>query len=392
MFRRKSNNQKNFTQRNRVRLVRGGKEYFALMVKMIDEARYCIHLQYYIYVEDETGIMVTDALKRAAARGVLVYLHIDAYASKKFSRAFRAGIEEAGIRFKRFQPLLKSRHFYFGRRMHHKVFVVDSLYSLVGGINIADHYNDTNDGAAWLDMAVHCEGEVSVLLHRICRTMWRTGLADDNIPEGMIEEFCQSIPKKEQREMTVSRNDWVKKKSEVWRNYASMFNHSQKEILIMCSYFLPGWAFRRQLSRAVRRGVKIRVILAGISDVMVAKHAERFLYDWLLRRKIAIYEYQETVLHAKVAMCDDEWSTVGSFNVNNISTYASLELNVDIKSPEFAGELKEQLEEIIKTGCKNITEDNYKSSRNIFKIFWQRLCYMFVNGMLKLFTFYFKQE
>jgi cardiolipin synthase len=276
--------------------------------------------------------------------------------------------------------------------MHHKVFVVDSLYSLVGGINISNNYNDTEEAPAWLDMAVHCEGEVSAMLHDTCRRMWGKKIPADNIPPGTPEKFYKTIPKEEQRQVAVSRNDWVKKKSEIWRNYANMFNHSQKEILIMCSYFLPGWAFRKQLSRAVKRGVKIRVILAGVSDIMVAKHAERFLYDWMLRNKISIYEYQETVLHAKVAMYDNEWSTVGSFNVNNISTYASLELNVDVKDPVFAGELKKKLKEIIATGCKKITEENYKSSTNIFKILWQRLCYTFVNGMLKVFTFYFRQE
>ncbi len=392
MFRRKSNNEKKYTQHNRVRLVRGGEEYFTLLLNMIAEAKYCIHLQYYIYLEDETGIEVTEALKKAAARGVLVYLHIDAYASKKFSKGFMAGITGSGIRFKRFNPLLKNRNFYFGRRMHHKVVVVDGLYSLVGGINISNNYNDTREGPAWLDMAVHCEGEVSVELHTICRDMWGRKIAADNIPAHANEKFYKSIPEKQWRMVDVSRNDWVKKKSEVWKNYAYMFNHAQKEILIMCSYFLPGWAFRKQLAKAVKRGVKIRVILAGTSDIMVAKHAERFLYDWMLRNKVEIYEYQETVLHAKVAMFDNKWSTVGSFNVNNISAYASLELNLDVKNPVFAVELKHKLEEIMASGCKKITEENYKSSTNLLKIFWQRLCYMFVNGMLNLFTFYFKQE
>jgi cardiolipin synthase len=391
MFRRKANNKGNYTEINRVRLVRGGRDYFTLLLKLIDEARYCIHLQYYIYLEDETGIMVTEALKKAAARGVLVYLHIDAYASKKFSKEFMAGILESGIRFKRFEPLLKSKRFYFGRRMHHKVFVADSIYSLVGGINISDHYNDTEDSPAWLDMAIFCEGEVSVMLHGICRKMWGSKIPRDNIPAGSAEAFCKTIPKEERRQVAVSRNDWVKKKSEVWRNYARMFMTSQKEIWIMCSYFLPGWAFRKQLTKAVRRGVKINVILAGTSDIMIAKHAERFLYDWLLRRKITIYEYQESVLHAKVAQYDGEWATVGSFNVNNISTYASLELNVDVKDKSFALGLKTTMEKIA-SGCKKITEDNYRSSTNLLKIFWQRCCYAFVNIMLRVFTFYFRQE
>jgi cardiolipin synthase A/B len=392
MFRRKANNRGNYTQHNRVRLVKGGHEYFSLLLKLIADAKYCIDLQYYIYLEDETGILVTEALKKAAARGVIVYLHIDAYASKRFSKDFLAGLKEAGVHFKRFEPLLKSRRFYFGRRLHHKVFVADGLYSLVGGINISDHYNDLPGKPAWLDMAIYCEGEASMMLHRICRTMWGKKILRDNIPEDNKEKFYATIPKGEQRMVAVSRNDWVKKKSEVWRNYAYMFNHAEKEIWIMCSYFLPGWAFRRQLSRAVKRGVKVKVILAGTSDIMVAKHAERFLYDWMLRRNIGIYEYQRTVLHAKVAAYDNEWATVGSFNVNNISTYASLELNVDIKHPEFVNDLKNTISEIIENDSEHITAENYKRSTNIFRKLWQRLCYGFINITLRVFTFYFKQE
>lgn len=391
MLRRKSNNKGNYTEHNRVRIIRGGKEYFDLLIKLIGEARHVIHLQYYIFLEDHTGTMVTEALKKAAQRGVLVYLHIDAYASKKFTKEFMDAIVAAGIQFKRFEPLLTSRRFYFSRRMHHKVFVADGVHSLVGGINISDNYNDT-DVPAWLDMALYTEGETSIMLHSICRKMWGSKIPKDNISLETKEKFFKAIPKEECRMIAVSRNDWVMRKSEIWRNYAAMFNHSQKEVTIMCSYFLPGQAFRKQISKAVKRGVKFRLILAGMSDIMVAKHAERFLYDWLLRRNIEIYEYQESVLHAKVATYDMEWSTVGSFNVNNISSFASLELNVDVKSEIFAEDLGKKLDEIIVKGCKKISEENYKASTNILRIFWQRMCYSFVNLMLRIFTFYFRQE
>lgn len=391
IFRRKSNNKGNYTERNRVRIIRGGKEYFELLINLIGEARHVIHLQYYIFLEDQTGTMVTEALKKAAERGVLVYMHIDAYASKKFSKDFMNGIFASGIKFKRFEPLLTSRRFYFGRRMHHKVFVADGVHSLVGGINISDNYNDTGV-PAWLDMAVYTEGETSIMLHSICRKMWGSKIPNDNISLETKEDFLHSLPKEEYRAIAVSRNDWVMRKNEIWRNYARMFNHSQKEVTIMCSYFLPGQAFRKQISRAVKRGVKFRLILAGMSDILLAKHAERFLYDWMLRKKIDIYEYQESVLHAKVATFDMEWSTIGSFNVNNISSFASLELNVDIKSKIFAEELENKIEEIISNGCVKISEENYKASTNIFMIFWQRMCYSFINLVLRIFTFYFRQE
>lgn len=390
IFRRKVYKEGEYTQKNRVSLVKGGRPFFKLIVELIEKAQYTIHLQFYIYEHDETGVMVGEALKKAAARGVDVYLHVDAYASKKLSKEFIAGLKEAGVHFKRFEPVFKSRHFYVGRRMHHKVFVADSLYSLVGGINISDRYNDMAEEPAWLDMAIYCEGEASVVLHKICRTMWRTDILPDKFPPGSVEEFCKKLS--EGHPVRVSRNDWVKKKIEIFRNYEYMLRHAENEITIMCSYFLPGRLLRRHLTSAVNRGVKIRVILAGKSDIMIAKNAERFLYDWLFKRKIGIYEYQKTVLHAKVALYDDLWSTVGSFNVNNISAYASLELNLDVKDKRFAVELEKQLESIISRNCEKITEEDYKSSTNFLKKLWQRLCYGFVNMMLRIFTFYFRQE
>ena len=171
-----------------------------------------------------------------------------------------------------------------------------------------------------------------------------------------------------------------------------MFNKAEKSITIMCSYFLPGRLFRRKLSQAVKKGVKIKVILAGISDIMMAKHAERYLYDWLLKNNIEIYEYQETVLHAKVAVYDSSWVTVGSYNVNNISAYASLELNMDVRNKPFAISTENELEDIISRHCEQITKENYSSSTHFFRRLWQRFCYNFINNVLNLFTFYFLQE
>ena len=160
----------------------------------------------------------------------------------------------------------------------------------------------------------------------------------------------------------------------------------------MCSYFLPGRTYRKLLSKASARGVKVRVILAGKSDVMLSKNAERYLYDWLFRKNIEVYEFERTVLHAKMSVADNEIVTIGSFNVNNISAYASLELNLDIKSKEFGAYVQQVMDEIIANDCRHITLENYSSSTNIFRRLWQKISYILVNWITTLFTFYFKQE
>ena len=382
-----------YTSRNRISLVQSGEDYFSLLIKLIEQATITIHLQVYIYDNDETGRKVADALKAAAKKGVAVYLHVDGYASQSLKREFRKNIQDAGVHFKFFEPILKSKHFYFGRRLHQKVLVVDGLYSLVGGLNISNRYNSMPGEQPWFDVALYCEGETSYQLHLICNQMWRKRRKlKDTIEKKEIEIFCNSIPKEERQMVRVRQNDWVKRKSEVWNTYRRLFAESQKTVTVMSSYFLPGSTLRRLMSRAARRGAKVKVILAGKSDVALSKSAERYLYDYLLGKNIEIYEYQKTVLHAKMSVCDSELVTIGSFNVNNISAYASLELNLDIKSKLFGSHVQDEMDKIISNNCIQVTPENYRLSTNIFRRAWQKICYMVVNWILTLFTFYFKQE
>ena len=382
-----------YTTKNRISLVHSGEDYFSLLFKLIEKAKQVIHLQTYIYENDETGRKVAVALKDAAKRGVSVYLHVDGYASQKLRGEFRNGLENAGVYFKFFEPLLKSRHFYFGRRLHQKIFVVDGLYSLVGGLNIGDRYNDMPNERAWFDVALYSEGEISYQLHLICNAMWRKRRKlKDKIEKKYVDEFCESILKDERQNVRVRQNDWVKRKSEVWNTYRSLFAAANESITIMSSYFLPGRTYRKLLSRAAAKGVKVRVILAGKSDVPISKNAERYLYDWLLQKNIEIYEFETTVLHAKMSVADNNMVTIGSFNVNNISAYASLELNLDVKSKEFAAHIQDVMNNLIARDCKQITVENYRSSTNIFRRIWQKASYIIVNWVTTLFTFYFKQE
>ncbi len=379
-----------YTSGNKVVLIPSGKTYFDLLLQIINNAKSELYLQFYIFLNDKTGSLVIEALKAAASRNVLVYLHIDSYACKDLPMVCIKEMREARIHVKLFEPLLQSKHFYFGRRLHHKVVVADGYYSMTGGINVCDRYNDMPEEPAWLDMALYCEGDASYTLQNICKQMWHRKNYFRELKNEAIQKSNNEIV--EPVLVKVSRNDWVKRKIEIWNNYLNMFSKAEKSITIMCSYFLPGNLFRNKIKAAVNRGVKVKIILAGTSDVMLAKHAERYLYDWLLRNKVIIYEYQETVLHAKVATYDGYWSTIGSYNVNGLSAHASLEINMDVKNEPFASLVENKLADIITQHCKQITKENYAFSTNIFKQFWQWLCYNIINKMLFIVTFYFKQE
>lgn len=181
-------------------------------------------------------------------------------------------------------------------------------------------------------------------------------------------------------------------KNQISKTYMTMFRNADSHITILSSYFIPGRVIRRNIREAVKRGVTIKVIVAGISDLAISKAAERFMYDWLLRYGVQIYEYQDNVLHGKLATCDDEWMTIGSYNVNDLSAYASIELNLDIKDPAFTAHTNQQLEKIITENCIPITRETHQRTKNIFKQFSRWFSYKFTRLIFKLFTFYFKQE
>jgi len=391
MARKRKSSKTNYSSANELDLVKGGRDFFDLLIELIDGAEETIHIQIYIFDADETGNLVAEALKRAAARKVKVWLLVDGYASQSLPTPFIQDLVEAGISFNRFEPFFKRRNFYFGRRMHHKIVVVDSLHGLVGGINISNRYNDSDGNPAWLDWAAHVTGECAFALEQVCVETWNLELDDRTrrLPKQRPHpDYKSNKPCK----IGVIRNDWVMRKNQISRTYLQLFKAAQSEIIIMSSYFLPGRLFRRGLSRAVRRGVKVRLILAGKSDIALAKYAERYMYRWLLRHHIRIFEYQPTVLHGKVATMDGTRTTIGSYNVNNISAYSSIELNLDVDDEIFSANVQSRFEKIMKSDCREFTNEDYTKRTSLIAKFFQYLAYWMVRILYYLSTFYFKQK
>ena len=379
-----------FTQHNRVRLVRAGRDFFDTLKKMISSASESIHVQVYIFLADETGTMIAEALIEAARRGVKVYILADGYASKELPKAFIQKLREEGIKFRYFEPLLKSEHFYLGRRLHHKVVVVDGIEGLVGGINISDNYNDQEDSPSWLDFALHIEGEAAHELLKVCIGLWLKPTVRIK-KKTLIHDIQDPLPEEECL-VRIRRNDWVKRKNQISRSYVEMLQKASSHIIIMSSYFLPGSIIRHNLSRAAKRGISISVIVTDESDVKLAKHAERYMYRWLLKRKIKLFEYNRNILHGKLATCDNKWVTIGSYNVNDISAYASVELNLDVRNDEFAVTVQKMMEEIIANDCTQVTEESYIIKYHFAKRFLQYCSYWIVRLLYYMFTFYFKQK
>ncbi len=388
----KPNPLKGYTSRNQVELIRGGRAYFESLVRLLDEATHSIHFQMYILDEDETGGQVLEHLCQAAERGVSVYMLVDGYASVHLSKKRIRDIRGRGVHFRWFEPLLRSTKFYFGRRLHQKVCVADASKALVGGVNVSNRYNDLPGQTAWLDWAVLVEGEAAERLYQVCLELWnKAGWGKSKPVQFRLPSHRKPLPD-ETCLVRVRRQDWVRFRTEISASYLRMMQDAKKEVYMLSSYFLPGRQLRKAMEAAVKRGVQIHVIAAGKSDVLMAKQAERYLYRWLLKNQIALYEYQSNILHGKVSCADGKWATVGSFNINFISAYASIELNLEILNETFAATIKQELLEVIEKESIAVTESESQQKYGWAARAWQKTCYTSIRLLFVLFTFYFKQR
>ncbi len=312
----------------------------------------------------------------------------DGFASSHLRQELHLNWRPRGVELHLFQPFLQNRYFYFGRRMHHKVMVTDQTKAVVGGINIADRYNDRGDEKGWLDFAVLIEGPIVPAIREWCRKM-------------ALEAGCRSIDAVQpsyktkpigNSQVRIRRNDWIWHHNEISNTYIHLLRKARVDILIVCSYFIPGRALRRVMSRATANGVRVRVVLTGHSDIAIAKYAERWLYDWMWRNRMEIYEYQGRILHGKVTLCDSEWLTVGSYNINNISTYASIELNVDIQDPELTQSVRKRFETLMLEECIRIDEHWRARHYSIPERLFRWAAFQTIALIFRLFTFYFKRQ
>lgn len=350
-----------------VELLRSGESYFAACEKVIDEARHYIHFQTYIVDDDDTGRRIVDALVRAAGRGLTVYFLLDAYGGSSFSRNLRTVVEEAGIRFRMFSPAFITKGFQLSLRLHHKVLLADGAVAIIGGMNVADRYHGTKEQKEWLDFAVKLQGpECAHTLFMLKRLWNRTFISKKDRSHETVHHpgiYPEDVKVK------VLQNNWYRNKIEILKSYRSAIKHAGDRIVIFASYFLPGRNERKLLRNASRRGVDITIVLAAESDAPVFKRATNFLYDFILRNNIKIYEYMPSNLHAKVATADGIWSTIGSYNLNHLSDYGSVETNVDIFDQDFAGMFEKILAEIIRKDCHQVTFKEYKKRKTwLFQI------------------------
>lgn len=380
-----------FMPDQKVSLLSSGRSYFEMLIQLIEQAQENIHFQVYIYEADETGQEVANALIRAARRGVKIYILVDGYGSQGLKRSFFGQFKENGIHFRFFKPLFKSKDFYVGRRMHQKVVVIDAQYAFVTGINVGDRYNDKPGQPAWLDFGVCVAGEVATRLCELCWTTWRNFKRIRNAPCIPLQTPLQ-VELQHTGNIRIRRNDWVRRKHEISDTYKEILRKARSRVIILSSYFLPGYAVRQDIKAARRNGVEVALIICSRMDVPLVKDAERFMYSWLFRHGVKIYEYAGNILHGKLAVCDDEWMTIGSFNVNDLSARASIELNLDIQSRPFVHDVIKQMEDIMNRQAIAVNAEAFARTNTLWNQFTQWFAFKFLRLIFFLGTFYMKQE
>ncbi len=339
-------------------LVYSGEDYFSRLEAIICNSQIEIHMQMYLFENDATGNRIIMALKEAASRNVQVYVLLDGLGSLSFPSETIKEMRQSGINIRFFAPLFSTYTFYLGRRLHRKVIVADAKVVLIGGINIADKYCGSPTEAPWLDYAVQLKGEIAEPLQKLCTNIYFKKRNFQN------KKIKSSFPFEEDGMVRILQNDWLKGENEICDGYIKSIRNAKTEIIIVGSYFLPGIRIIRALKKASKNKVKIKLILSGKSDLPLTRRATCFLYGKLLKYNIELYEWDQSILHGKVAVIDGNWTTIGSFNLNNLSSYGSLEMNVEINSALFSKMFEAHLIKII-AQCQSITSNSLKIKNNL---------------------------
>lgn len=325
-----------------ITLVHSGEDYFSRLEQIIRDSKSEIHIQTYIFENDTIGKKIIVALKEAASHNVKIYILLDGFGSFSFPSEVINDLRRNGINIRFFSPLFSANSLYIGRRLHHKVIVADAKIALIGGINIADKYHGTATEAPWLDYAVQLNDEkIAESLTKLCVDIYFRKRRVNR------KKIASVIHANEESVVSILQNDWLKRKTEIFEAYIKSISNAKKEIVIVGSYFLPGRKLINTLKKASRNDVKIKLILSGISDLPMARRASCHFYSKLLKYNIELYEWEKSILHGKAAVVDNNWTTIGSFNLNNLSSYGSIEMNVGINSAEFSNNYLLHLNQIM---------------------------------------------
>ena len=354
-----------------LRLFQGGREYFPALIEAIDSAFAWVQMETYLFDVFGAGADVADALIRAAKRGVTVQVLVDGIGTHPLPSEWLEKMRSAGVQWCVYSPLASNWAMFkplTWRRLHRKLCVVDQHMMFCGGINVLDDFHDPNHGTLTeprFDFAISATGPLAIdAAEAVTLLWWRVqagysarqrhfGAAWDEFKAAGYGGRSSGVlvpvsPAKTNSNMPMTHaalvlRDNLRNRSSIEKSYLKAIGHARREIVIANAYFLPGGKLRRALISAARRGVKVTVLLQGRYEYFMQYHAARPVFDALLKEGVEIHAYAKSFLHAKVAVIDGHWATVGSSNLDPLSLLLAREANVVIEGAAFAKELRECL-------------------------------------------------
>jgi len=349
-----------FRYNNQLELLQSGNSFFEKLSDLIKNAVSEIHIQIYIFEPDTTGIIIKDLLIDAAKRGVKIYVVLDAYGSKKFNKNWQETFTKAGIELYFYSPIKFGNILHMGMRLHHKIICIDNQFALVGGINISNNYSGYSPQTPWIDFAIFVKGKI---VHDLLQLCFQTLRTVSNYPKIKIKLDVHT--EKKTIQARVLQNNWVKFKFGITHKYKQHIRKSEKEITLFASYFIPSFTLKKLLKNAAKRGVNIQLVLASNSDVGIAKYASEYFYIDMLKSGIKLYEWKPSVLHAKVAIIDSNWFCIGSYNLNHLSDFGSIECNLEILDKSYIESLKPIFNNLILKDCDKILLSDFNKKNNV---------------------------
>ncbi|MES2423505.1 MAG: cardiolipin synthase ClsB [Pseudomonadota bacterium] len=353
---------------HQIRLLQGGQEFFAALIAAVDGAVHDVRMETYIFCFDASGQPVAAALERAARRGIRVSLVMDGVGTSEVPAEWAQRLTQAGVQWRIFSPmgllgLLNPGHW---RRLHRKLCVVDGQVAFCGGINVLDDFEDPNHGvlpAPRFDFAVQITGPLVEEVHDAMDQLWwrfqavrqvrrrdfkgvwkavRAAVQAARQPDAPLASPAPGYTSHNARAALLLRDNLRNRRS-IERAYSKAIGEARNEIIIANAYFMPGGRLRRALRMAARRGVKVQLLLQGRYEYFMQYHAARPVYGALLAAGVEIHEYAPSFLHAKVAVIDGHWATVGSSNLDPLSFLLAREANIVVDDTVFASALRERL-------------------------------------------------
>lgn len=362
---------------NKVTLLINGEEKFPAMIDAIKAAKHHIHIEYYIYEDDDIGTTLANLLIQKAKEGIKIRFIYDDFGSKTIRKEFVNQMQKAGIEA---VPFYKITFIHFANRLnyrnHRKILVVDGIVGFVGGINVADdYYNNGKKSLFWRDTHIKIEGESVLNLQHIFLTDWNfcaqqeIQFSQDYFPltindSSFGDQFVQ---------ITASGPD--SEHPSIMYKLLQMILLAKEEVLIATPYFIPEKSFLDALKIAKLSGVNIKIIIPDKSDSSFVNAACKSYYQELLEIGIEVYQYQKGFIHSKIMICDTFVSVVGTANLDNRSFDLNFEVNAVIYDKSFSKEMKINFEKDILDSKKIILAEWI--SRPISHKVIEKVCQLF---------------